>query len=901
MPVSEQELFRRLAVLFEAGVKVPAGPQREAFLDSQCGANSDLRDRVVRLLASDDAVQQRASSAPMRLPRFGIYQARALIGAGGMGAVYLATREDGEVRQQVAIKAISSAFHSPLLEERLRRERQILAELHHPNIAAFLGGGITEDGFSYLAMEYVEGVRIDSWCDSGRMSVAARLALFLKVCAAVSFAHQHLIIHRDLKPANVLVTGPAGAQSGEPKLLDFGIARTLAANNDTAQTTSSQFLTPLYASPEVLRNQPATVAADVYSLGVLLYQLLNGACPFRGSNPSEVIQAAISFDPPALSAGVTAEAAAARAQTVAGLARLLRGDLDAIVCKALSRSPAGRYPSVEQFADDIVRHLEGHPVQAAAASRGYRARKYLARHKSAVATVVLVTLSLIAGLLATLWQARVAARRFAVAHELAHYLEFDLQKAVAKLPGSTPVAADMARHSQDYLDRLSADKINDPALRTEVGEGYAELGAVLGSPFQPNLGETAKGRESFRKAIAILQPVAAKDPENRRARLSLARSKLELGRSIGFAGSASEGLQLVQEAAREFGELAARWPSDFEVRRQAASAFQNLSTALSANNGYVNAQNLDASKDAISKAVANAQDAAQLRPGDSDALNALAMNYKRLGDLTELRDRPAATAFFRQALDTVNRVPEKDRQSPSSRTARSSALLGLGWNLGNLGDFTPAIAALDEARQIRDRVSQEDPQNIQALYFRMTPYRNLGIVSGYAGRQDDKLRYFLTYIEIGERLVAGNPSNETYRFSLAEMQADAANLSAAAGHAAESLRLARAGLTTLQDLASKPQASGTELAVAARAFLESKVGATVNAKLGLEYAQRAAALDPNDSEVQQILAEACWLNRDRNGAVAAMTKALALIGPSPTKERRELEKSLAEYKTAPLK
>ncbi len=891
--------FQQLASLFEDAVLFPPGPEREAFLDAKCGADIRLREQVAGLLASDATVQQQASAgaaASARLPRFGIYQARELIGAGGMGAVYLASREDGEVRQRVAIKAIASAFHSPLLDEQLRRERQILADLQHPNIAAFLGGGLTDDGFSYLVMEYVEGERIDSWCDSRGLSINRRLSLFLKVCAAVSFAHQHLIVHRDLKPSNILVT-----PEGEPKLLDFGVARTLAPDG-SSQATYNLFLTPIYASPEVLRNQPTTVSADVYSLGVLLYQLLSGVCPFgrNDTTPAEIIQSVLSSDAPPLSQGVTEEAAAARGQTPAGLVRLLRGDLEAIVAKALARSLADRYASVEQFADDILRHMDGHPVQAAAAGRLYRARKFVSRHKSAIATVALVTLALVAGLLATLWQARVAERRFADAHELARYLEFDLRKSVAKLAGSTPVQADIVRHSLDYLDRLSAEKIRDPVLRTEVGQGYAELGAVLGSPFLPNLGETAKARQSFRKAIAILAPVAAQDPNNQRARVNLARSKLELGRSIGFGRSASEGLKLVAEASRDFGELAARWPSDFEVRRQAGIAFQSLATALSANNGYVNAQNLDASLDAMRKAIVHASAAAQLRPQDLEALSALAMNYKRMGDLTELRDRPAATTYFRQAVGVLNRIPAAERDTPLARNARASALLGLGWNLGNLGDFAPALAALEEARQIRDRNSQEDPKNIMALFFRTIPYRDLGIISGYAGHPDAKLRYLLIAIGIYDDLRAKNPENKGYPFGQAELEVDAANLSVEAGRQQEALRLARAGISTLKEVAAQPQASPVELAITARALLETKVSSLRDVKLGLTLVKRAAALAPKDSEVQEILAEGYWLNGDRPAAVEAIQQALALIELTPTPGRRALEKTLAQYRTAPI-
>ena len=271
-----------------------------------------------------------------------------------------------------------------------------------------------------------------------------------------------------------------------------------------------------------------------------------------------------------------------------------------------------------------------------------------------------------------------------------------------------------------------------------------------------------------------------------------------------------------------------------------------------------------------------------------------------MGDMTELRDRPAATPFFRHSLEVLDRIPAKDRDTPQARNARSSALLGLGWNLGNLGDFTPALAALEEARQIRDKVSDEDPQNIGALFFRSIPYRDLGIINGYAGHPDAQLRYFLTAIGISDRLLAKNPGNPTYRFGQAELQSDSANLSAAAGHPEEALRLARAGIATLKEIASKPQASPVELAVAARALLETKVPAMADAKLGLDLAKRAAALDPKDSEVQEILGEAYWLTGDRPSAVQAIEQALSLIEPAPTPTRRALEKTLAQYRTAPL-
>ena len=278
MPALSQERFRQLAAWFEGAVRLPAGGEREAYIDEISGEDRILRDDLERLLESDSEVQRGASSFRPRLPRFGAYQSRELLGAGGMGAVYLATRVDGELRHRVAVKVVLGVLWSPALDERFRRERQILAELDHPHIARFLDGGSTGDGAPYLVMEYVEGERIDAWCDRQKLSIRGRLDLFLKVCGAVSYAHQQLIVHRDLKPSNILVT-----KDGEPHLLDFGVARTLgpaAGGDGQATLTSGVFATPMYASPEVLRGEMPAVGCDVYSLGVLLYELLSGRRPF---------------------------------------------------------------------------------------------------------------------------------------------------------------------------------------------------------------------------------------------------------------------------------------------------------------------------------------------------------------------------------------------------------------------------------------------------------------------------------------------------------------------------------------------------------------------------------------------------------------------------------------------
>ncbi|HEV7502973.1 MAG TPA: serine/threonine-protein kinase, partial [Vicinamibacteria bacterium] len=311
----------------------------------------------------------------------GRYRILRELGQGGMGVVYLAERADATFEKKAAIKVVHGGLASGVLKERFRHERRILATLDHPNIARLLDGGTTRDGLPYFVMEYVDGVPVDAYCETPPLPVRTRLALFLQICAAVQYAHQHLVIHRDLKASNVLVTA-----GGTPKLLDFGIAKLVepGALPQDETRTGLRALSLQAASPEQVRGEPMAVTSDVYSLGVLLYRLLAGRSPYgpdRGSDP-ELLRAI--FDDVPVRPSLVAPPERRRE---------LRGDLDWIVLKALRKEPARRYGSVEQLSDDISRHLTGRPVLAGPDSWQYRARKFVARNRTLIAAGVLLALS----------------------------------------------------------------------------------------------------------------------------------------------------------------------------------------------------------------------------------------------------------------------------------------------------------------------------------------------------------------------------------------------------------------------------------------------------------------------------------------------------------------------------
>jgi eukaryotic-like serine/threonine-protein kinase len=488
---------------------------RAAALDRACGEDAVLRARVEALLAADagaDAfletpaaeyagglVRAAATDGPPDTSEqpgdlIGPYRLIREIGHGGMGRVFVADRADGQFEQQVALKLVrSAAYGGSEIHRRFLRERQILARLQHPNIARLLDGGVTPDGRPYFAMEYVAGEPITQYCDTRQLDVDDRLALFAAVCNAVQYAHQNLVIHRDLKPSNALVT-----LEGQVKLLDFGIAKVLHESADdapfdaTLTRLGSGPMTPEYAAPEQVRGEPVTTATDVYALGALAYELLTGRRPHRLSRmtAAEMERAIAERDVDRPSSSITRAAARADAGAAPDaiarargtderhLRRRLRGDLDTIVLKALQKEPVRRYASAGAFLEDIRRYQKALPIAARRDSVRYRAGKFIRRHAVGVGATALVLASLVAGLIGTAWQARVASRQAARAREVSAFLTSLF--AVAD-PAMTNAESVTARELLDRgASRIEGELAHQPDLQADMmlllGRIYRELG-----------------------------------------------------------------------------------------------------------------------------------------------------------------------------------------------------------------------------------------------------------------------------------------------------------------------------------------------------------------------------------------------------------------------------------------
>ncbi len=628
-------------------------------LDERCAADPQLRAEVESLLRSHDsagdfidrpAVLSAAAVAPLEGRTIGPYRLEREIGRGGMGAVYLAVRADDEFRQRVAVKIIKRGMDTDEIVRRFRAERQTLANLAHPNIARLLDGGTTDDGLPYVVMEYVDGQPLDDFCRERNLSVNDRLRLFRIVCGAVQFAHRNLVVHRDLKPDNILVTA-----DGTPKLLDFGIAKVLTADPErgaVVETRAADRLMTLdYASPEQLRGEPASTATDVFALGVMLYELLSGAHPFRTPDRSaQAVETAICEEEP-------------RRPQIAP-------DVDAIVMMAIRKEPERRYGSAFELDADIERYLDGRPVAAHGDTLGYVTAKFVRRHAGAVAATLLVSVSLVGGLIATRWQAQVAqAERDRAKTEAAK-----AERVSAVLQGMLR-AADPSVERRDVtvaevLDaasqRIAVELKDQPEVRAAVRR-------AIGNTYY-SLGLNDRADRELKDAVAIAQQVhGPSGVETVRARIDLAFVTLER--------------RQVDEAEREFrGALQAL---------QSAGPDADDARALA-----INALGLiEASRGNGADAERHYREALEIRRrlfGDSEPVaeivNNLAVQAQARADLRE------AERLYREALRIV--LAARGEEYPGTAAAMSN----LSGVLHSLGKLDEAQAGYEKTLTLRRKL-----------------------------------------------------------------------------------------------------------------------------------------------------------------------------------------------------
>jgi serine/threonine-protein kinase len=566
--------WRRVNEIFHVAAELPAG-EREAYVEREAGGDEALCREVKSLLAAEDSplslLDGSALDALTEIPRppyrVGSYRLLHPIARGGMGSVYLAQRDDDQYRQQVAVKILRHSLADPHSLDRFLRERQILADLDHPHIAKLLDGGVTEGGLPYLVLEHIDGEPIDGFCDRHGLSVEERIRLFSSVCSAVSHAHRHLIVHRDLKPANILVTA-----AGVPKLLDFGIAKLLDPVAAETATTLGELrpMTPEYASPEQVQGRRITTASDVYSLGVLLYKLLTGRLPYRvtACSPLETARIVCEQEPKPPSTALDSRRYERRRHWP-------RGDLDAIVLKALCKEPERRYPGVDQMAEDLRRHLEGLPVSACRDTWGYRAGKFLLRHRLGVAAAVLVAASVAAGSAATLWQAHEAEARQSEAQAA---LDFVVRMFEASDPAQARGVDVTAR---ELLDRAEAEIRRQPAAEPRV---QVKLMAALGE-IDLNLGLLDRAEALLEDALEIGAAAGAPAEETLKIRNRLGfvyveqdrydRAEKTLRASLDTVRHTfGPGHPLALEAMSELGSLLARQGRSVEAETLLARALE---------------------------------------------------------------------------------------------------------------------------------------------------------------------------------------------------------------------------------------------------------------------------------------------------------------------------------------
>lgn len=906
------ERWQQIDKIFAAALEIPPGA-RAALLDERCADDAELRREVEKLLRSADEAEgvigesvtyfAEPVMADLRdhldrqdleqLPGGGLigpYRVLELIGRGGMGAVYLAERADDQFEKQVALKLVKRGMDTDEVLHRFRYERQILAALEHPNIGRLYDGGAAEDGRPYLVMEYIAGEPVTTYCDERRLSVDARLRIFETICTAVQFAHRNLVIHRDLKPSNILVTA-----DGTVKLLDFGIAKLLDPSRpDLAPQTRTEMrlLTPEYASPEQLDGGKVTTASDVYCLGVILFELLTGRRPSerRGrrtedrfgldtgrGRPSSSVVRPLRLDEAGASIPA-AEIAALRGTTPERLRTRLRGDLDTITLKALAEEPERRYQSAEQLLADVQRYRRGLPVLARGESIGYRASKFVRRHRMVVSLSTAITV-LVAGFVGTtfrqnqlLRQARfVAEARQGQAEDLIGFMFDDLRPKLVAI-GQSDWLVEAASRAEAYFTAVPPEQLSDRELfrRTEQMRLFGNV--------RLDRGDVAGALESFQAAHALSEDLVLRDSTNPEWRLGLALDHFWLGNFSFQRGDFDAALEHFRAYRDHTARLVSEAPDDLQYRLELSYAYGNIGTVLE----FMG--DAEGALQEYLRSLEQKQALVDLDPEDAEFQSALATAFNKVAVIEQQQgDLRSALGHLRQELDVrVDLAGRNEADMPARRDLALSHIF-LGELLVAMGEQPEALEHQLAAWEIQRELVRWDPANVSWRRGLATCARLAGLGLAGVGRWDEGLAAANESRQVLQQLLEQDPASADYRQEL--VRSDLARASvllerdAAAAEAA-----ARDALQGVATLRAEGELTAQMLAVEARIYIDlgqalAALDREADAHAAWQQALELAAVAEERSGVDQLPTRAsALLLLGRQGEAGPLLKQLSLRG-----------------------
>ena len=834
----DADVWLRVKEILQKALEVNAA-EREKLLD-EMGVAGETRIEVESLLAFQERAEGLMEHSAVELSRdfiaddetaaagqrIGPYRIVEELGQAGMGALYLAERDDGKFEQKVALKLLKREMNTSALRRHFEQEREILASLEHPNIARLLDAGTTDDHTPYIAMEYVDGLSITEHCSMLGLDLSARLDLFTSVCGAVDFAHRNLVVHRDLKPSNIFVT-----RDGVVKLLDFGISKILSKEYETgnsATITRMGAMTPSYASPEQLQRKSVTTLSDVYSLGVILFELLSGHRPFESEEGDlrEIYSAVLDKEPPLPSSLIDTNARSAnvrlpliradegvteRLDTIGSINRRtaaervpvspirVKGDLDNIVLKAIRKEPERRYASPGLLAEDIRRHVRGLTVSARPNTFSYRASKFVSRHKIGAAATVTVLLAIIAGLAATLWQARIAQterakaeKRFNDVRKLANSYLFEVYPEVENLEGSLKAREAILRNALSYLDSLSAEAAGDRDLQSELATAYEKVGDVQGALNNSSLGDTKAGLQSYAKASRLREAVLAAEPGDIEAKEKLANNYYVTARTLWNNTSTSEAEAAFEKALKLRRELVAEQPGSAEAKNRLA--------VLLIDYGAIPAFNFQAEK-----ALALFDEAMTIVKGLRDRDPSNAETKKTLGrGLRILSKARSAVGNHDGGLAALNEALEVSRELASKfptdfriqRTVWLTETLICELSIDR-GDGSRVTGDCVKTIPFAKNALENEPENGVVAYDLAISYFNTSRAHRIVGQHDASIANAESAIAVMSKLAAKTPDDMEYQRNLAIYRTEMARGLIAKGNhqqAAAELQSARAVL-----------------------------------------------------------------------------------------------------------